>query len=302
MELNPATITGDWTTINNEEYFVYTNAEMLGFCVIGEHEPCFSVSAFFSKNDNDYQTQYDKFASILSDLKTKIEETEKSNKGGEQAMDNENFTSVEEETVVEETQVPEGQAPEEFQDASSETETSVEPEATTETFEQAAEQPVVESDEAPASTEPSEFDVLQQSYAALQSEYDTLQSKYTDLDNENSQLSAQNSEFQKDLDALRAMVAQLQDAVHDYEAKMTEVENNRKADLVKKYEIAMSAEEIKEIKDKIQDFSYEALESKLAIAFANKQLSVHEPAPQPRVLQPEAPESQFALLMSKYRK
>ena len=56
MELDPDSITGDWALIGDKEYYVYTTAQMLGFCVIGAHEPCFSVSSFFSKNDDTYKS------------------------------------------------------------------------------------------------------------------------------------------------------------------------------------------------------------------------------------------------------
>ena len=56
MELDPATIDGDWANFDGEEYFVYTKGNMLGFCVIGAHEPCFSVSTFFAKNDDAYKS------------------------------------------------------------------------------------------------------------------------------------------------------------------------------------------------------------------------------------------------------
>ena len=86
MELNPDTITGDWADINGEIYYVYKTADMLGFCIIGDHEPCFSVSSFFSKSDDTYKSQYEKFSSLLSNLKTQVEEAEKNNEGGEQPM------------------------------------------------------------------------------------------------------------------------------------------------------------------------------------------------------------------------
>ena len=54
MELDPASITGEWADIENQPYYVYKTAKMLGFCVIGDHEPCFSVSSFFAKNDENY--------------------------------------------------------------------------------------------------------------------------------------------------------------------------------------------------------------------------------------------------------
>jgi hypothetical protein len=56
MELNPDTITGDWAEMDGEWYYIYKTAKMLGFCIIGDHEPCFSVSSFFSKNDEEYKS------------------------------------------------------------------------------------------------------------------------------------------------------------------------------------------------------------------------------------------------------
>ena len=55
MELDRESIEGDWANIGDEEYFVYTKASIMGLCVIGNHEPCFSVSTFFSKNDENYK-------------------------------------------------------------------------------------------------------------------------------------------------------------------------------------------------------------------------------------------------------
>ena len=83
MELNPETIDGKWIEIEGEEYFAYTKGDMLGLCVIGAHEPCFSVSTFFSKNDDSYRTQYQKFASLVADLKLHVDE-QQNEEGGEE--------------------------------------------------------------------------------------------------------------------------------------------------------------------------------------------------------------------------
>ena len=91
MELNPETIDGSWAEIDGEEYYVYTKGEMLGFCVIGENEPCFSASHFFSKSE----TNFEKLSALLFELREKVE-------GGETTMEeNKNFEEVVEETVEE---------------------------------------------------------------------------------------------------------------------------------------------------------------------------------------------------------
>ena len=61
----------------------------------------------------------------------------------------------------------------------------------------------------------------------------------------------------------------------------------------------IGSEEIDKIRDSIKDFSYDELEGKLAIIYANKQMLSSESH---KVPLPEPQESQFALLMKKYRK
>ena len=117
MELDRDGIEGDWAVLGEQEYFVYTKAEIMGLCVIGKHEPCFSVSTFFSKEDENYKSQYEKFSSLLSGLKEQVEEAEFNKKGGEQPMDeleNKAETPVEEvpaEDAPIEQETPEKEAP-----------------------------------------------------------------------------------------------------------------------------------------------------------------------------------------------
>lgn len=91
MELNPETIEGSWAEIDGEEYYVYTKGEMLGFCVIGENEPCFSASHFFSKSG----TNFEKLSALLFELREQVE-------GGETVMEeNKEFEVQEEEKNTE---------------------------------------------------------------------------------------------------------------------------------------------------------------------------------------------------------
>lgn len=269
MELDPNSITGDWAVIENEEYFVYTTAKMLGFCVIGEHEPCFSVSSFFAKNDGNYSSQNDKFASLLFDLKAKVEEAEKNNNGGEQPM--ENFEN--QEVVEEQVENPQEQEVEE----STITEEPVEVEENIE--------------------QPSEFDNLQQNFEALQTSYNELQQNFADAQNRIEELEQLQASVNTEMEQLRALNQQLQTTVHDFEIQAETVEKERKNILINKYEKIMSEEEISPIRDKVNDLSYDELESKLAIVFANAKMAddTYVPLPEPE-------ESQFSLLMKKYRK
>lgn len=292
MELDPASITGDWTLINDQEFYVYKTAKMLGFCIIGEHEPCFSVSAFFSKNDETYNTQYEKFSSLLSDLKTTVEEATNISKGGEQPMN-----EFENQEVVEQVENPQTVTVEEadtFQAEAKVIESAVE--ETTE-FENNNAGEETTSDESMESEENFElqtrFDELQASYDELQSNYSNAQSRIEEL--EQFQASAN-----EELETLRAQNAQLQASLQTYEAQVVAAENERKENLVKKYEKILDGEEIATINEKINDFSYDELESKLAITFANSKISSVEEVK--KVPLQEQKISEFEAFMSKYQK
>lgn len=276
MELDPETIDGDWTEFDGEPYFVYTKGNMLGFCVIGAHEPCFSVSSFFSKNDDTYKSQYEKFSSLLLGLKEKFEETQNTTKGGEQPMD-ENMNKEVEEPVVNPAEEPT-----EFENA--------EPDEAP-----AAEEPVVEEPvaaEEPA--EPTEFEKLQQAYDTLQASFNELQTKFDEATNNI-------SEFNATIEELKTENEKLKTAVANYQAVEAQIEVDKKNTLIEKYEKVLEEEEINEIKNKINDFSYDELEGKLAIVFANKQMTGSE-EPTKKVPLPEPEKSSFALLIEKYRK
>ena len=292
MELDPDSIDGAWTRIDNVEYFVYTKASMLGFCIIGEHEPCFSVSSFFAKNDDAYTSQQEKFSSLLFDLKAQVEEAEKNNEGGEQPMNEfENQETVEqvEETQVENPQVEE--TPDSFQ-----AEETVETEETTESTE--TEDEAVEE---PETEEPSEFEALQQQFNELQNSYNELQSNYENAQTRITELEQFQTNANSEIENLRAQNEQLQTSLQSYQAQAVEAENNRKNGLVEKYEKIMSEEEISPIKEAVNDLSYDELESKLAITFANAKIAGSEEK-EMKVPLPDPKENQFAQLMKNYRK
>ena len=283
MELNPETIDGKWIEIEGEEYFAYTKGDMLGLCVIGAHEPCFSVSTFFSKNDDSYRTQYQKFASLVADLKLHVDE-QQNEEGGEQQMDNiENQVLENVEPVVEDNQTQEDENSQ-FQAAQQEPET--EPET-------------VQSE--PEAAEPTEYELLQQKYDELQTTYNELQANYEAAQNKVAEFEAAKATVETELNQVRAENTQLQATIATYEQQVAEAANVKKAELFEKYEkIITNAEEIEDIKKSLNDYSYDELNSKLAIIFANQQMASSEHEQTVPLLEPA--ESQFALLMKKYRK
>ena len=93
----------------------------------------------------------------------------------------------------------------------------------------------------------------------------------------------------------------LRDTLHGYELKEQENENARKEALIQKYEKEINEpEEIDALRASVNNFSYEELNGKLAIMFANKKLMADSDTKKVPLVEPQ--KSEFALLMEKYRK
>ena len=307
MELDINSIEGDWANIGDNEYFVYTKAEIMGLCIIGDHEPCFSVSSFFSKNDGEYKSQYEKFSSILADLKAKVEEAEKQPEGGEHQMENVVNPEVNEPTPAQEFEVeepvnqePEAPAAEETvveepatepeQEAAAEEEPAAEPEA-----EEPAEEP--EGEEGLIPEEPLADDPALNNFEAQITE---LQEKLTEMTTnyENAQVRIQELEAQ--ITSASETETSLREQIATYEAERARLEVENKNSLIEQYATDLTEEEISPIRENMENFSYEELESKLAICYANKHMAGS--ADNKVVPLPEPVVDEFALFMQKYRK
>ena len=297
MELDIKSIDGDWADINGMEYFVYTKARIQGLCIIGSHEPCFSVSAFFSKDDDNYKSQYDKFSSLLSDLKMRVKEAEN---GGEKTMEEEKFENQEVETpetpAVEENQVQETESVVEF----TEEEAVVEQLSTEEAVELESETTFAAVEEDADTSESNVSAVIDAGIDNFEVLYNELSAKYEQLTADFVAVKTQIDSLTEQLAAARTTEQTLRETISGYELKEQEYENSRKENLIQKYEKEIkSSEEIDKLRGSISDFSYEDLESKLAIMFANEKLHKE---PEEKVFVPEQSVNEFALLMQKYRK
>lgn len=284
MELDRDSIDGDWANIDDTEYFVYTKASIMGLCIIGEHEPCFSVSTFFEKEDEHYASQYEKFSSLLSGLKEQVEEAESEQKGGEQPMDENlenNVGTPAEEPVTEPVAIE------------PEVEPVIQPEL-----------PLVED---PISTEPTaeepaaepiDFEAL---VAELQNANSELTTNYENAQNRIAELEQALASANAATETANGRISELEASIATYEAERARVEEEKKNQLIEKYEKLIDEEEITKVREEVSNFSYSELESKLAISFANKQMAGIEEHNDVIPL-PEPPVDQFALLIEKYRK
>ena len=289
MELDINSIEGDWANIGDTEYFVYTKAEIMGLCIIGDHEPCFSVSSFFSKNDDTYKSQYEKFSSLLADLKARVEEAERQPEGGEHQMENEMNPEVNEPTPAQEfeqepaIQEPEAPAAEETVTEAAEEFAVNEPEA-----EPAVE--TVDTEPEPAAEPAVDFEAQ---IAELQNQLNELTTNYENAQTRIAELEAQ-------ITSASEIEADLRSQIATYEAERTRLEVEQKNSLIEQYAADLTEEEISPIRNEMNNFSLEELESKLAICYANKQMAGS--ADNKAVPLPEPVVDEFALFMQKYRK
>ena len=305
MELDINSIEGDWADIDGIEYFVYTKADIMGLCIIGNHEPCFSVSSFFSKKDESYGTQYEKFSSLLADVKAQVEEAENNLKGGEHQMENELNPEVNTETTPAqefEVKEPAAQEPEAPVDAAEE---AVEPAEEPAEFEadEAAEENADEPAEESAGTEPETEEVNENEDAAANAEFEA---RIAELQNQLNEMTTNYENAQNRIAELEAQITSasetetaLRNEIATYEAERSRLEVEQRNALVDRYQNELDEEDLEEVRAHLNEYSLNDLESKLAIMYANKHMAGSAkdvvPLPEPAV-------DEFALFMQKYRK
>ena len=294
MELDINSIEGDWANIGDTEYFVYTKAEIMGLCIIGDHEPCFSVSSFFSKNDDSYKSQYEKFSSLLADLKAKVEEAEKQPiEGGEHQMENVVNPEVNEPTPVQDDPV------------------NQEPVAPVEPAAEPAVEPVVEPVAEPAA-EPAAAPAVDPVEPAAEPESVVnptaeFGARITELENQLNEMTTNYENAQTRIQELEAQItsaseteATLRNEIATYEAERTRLEVEQKNALIEQFATDLTEEEISPIREEMNNFSLDELKSKLAICYADKHMAGS--ADNKVVPLPEPVVDEFALFMEKYRK
>ena len=152
--------------------------------------------------------------------------------------------------------------------------------------EEPAEEP---AEEEPAVDFAARIAELEASLAEVTANFENAQARIVELETANAEL-----------ETLRAENSQLNAQIATYAAEHEANENARKNNLIERYQNDVDEEEITNIREHLNDFSYEQLESKLAICYSNKHLAGSDntdkvPLPEPAV-------NEFALFMEKYRR
>ena len=289
MEIDPETISGEWGLLDGEEYFIYTEGKMKGLCILGDStEPCFSSSHFFEKQDK--ESRFDKFSSLLFELKSQVEEAEK---GGETLVENFEGQAVvnEEQENIQEQQPLEEQI-ENFEENSPSIEnieeipqieeTSILPTATVVEMEKYEE----------------DFNLLTEENNQLKNTINTLNSMIEQYSTKYSELEQELISVRKETENLSASLSEAQSIISKYQAQEIKIEEEKKNALIQSYEQIIPEEEIKQVSEGASNLNYDELESKLAVMFARRNLSNHTS----KVFVAEEEKSPFEALISKYKK
>ena len=200
--------------------------------------------------------------------------------------------------VVEDSQIQNADAPEVFEEQPAEVvEEQPEEPAPAEEFSNEEEEVVEEVAPAETPAECSEFEALQEQYNALTEQHEQLQIRFNESEESRQDLC-------KNIEQYEATIKELREKLAEYEAqeaaRVAAAETAKKNELINQYEKFISnSEEIDVVRKAINDLSYDELESKLAILYAKQQMAGSD---EEKVPLPEPPESQFALLMKKYRR
>ena len=144
------------------------------------------------------------------------------------------------------------------------------------------------------------FEELQGNFETLKNEHEVLQASFENtqsvLDEKNSAIEA----FEAQIAELNSTIETANEKIASYEAQFAEIENGKKEELVASYEKLLSEEDIAPIKENVSTFSYDELETKLAVTFSRKSI---EKQKADKVPLPDFTEkSQFEKLIEKYKK
>ena len=281
MELNKDFIEGDWTTIDGEEYYVYTAGKMKGFCVLGDvKEPCFDGATFFST-----QTNFEKLASALNDLMEKMEkEREEEMTFNLECLQHKNYEKIfnalnhnyneENNFLVDEIVVDISES--EF--------------STYACGDKKVKKYSYSLDEE------EKFSFEEMEVPCYEQLYDEAVRDFSEKENDfNNKI----SDYEQKISNYETTVNDLNTKISTYEKQLNAYQQAQKDQLVSDYKKILPKEDFDKIVNASNDLSYEDLESQFAIAFSRNSLKDIQPKREPKV---EQEDSDVKKRISKYKK
>lgn len=286
MELNPATLKGTMTNIDNRTYYKIENAEFAGITVLGEDvKPCFSGAGFL----NAYSSMVNAYAKYMSDIQQNEE-------GGINQMENIEEVQVEEvvETEVEAEEIAEVENAEVVEAESLEEEV----------VEEAAEEPVEEEPIETPAEEETEFACGDKAENAKEESDESEEDKGDDKDEEACPKCGKNpcvcenacgkdekySLLESEIADLKEKNESLNQELNAAREALKKYTRNEKLEIISKFSTKLEGSEelIAELTENVDELSKEEIKAELGTALID-QIEAEEAAVE------EEPESNFSL-------
>ena len=233
MELNPETSVGQWTEMESGFWYVFTQAEFIGLCILGQDvEPCFEGAGFTSNFALDTS-----FAEKLSAMKEELQFALNDYK------ENENEDEAEEENAETNEEVE-----------AEEEEKEVEPtEEELEQIEQEAEE-----------LDPEDLNIDSSIDETNEEDYMQIKKDLLDSQLELAHIQEDYAIIKEDYATLKAENEALKEELSKYKEKEL---NDKKFELLEKYSTYIPQEKLEEIKENISDYDLKELDT-LAVTTA----------------------------------
>lgn len=321
MELDPATIDGDWRVIGGQEYFVYDSAQLSGLCVLGDkYDPCFTGSAFFSIENKDGLIPYlntvrEGIAQFMQENFAEQDAVEQKLEGGTTQMKlnfgwaegdvrealfshlNPNFTeeaswlidSIVLGPIDENSYISYRMADGNY------TVTTIK---------------TNEEEEVVYESRDVEFYSYQtqeerEALASAVAELETVKAEFEAYKVENTKDEPEevdNSAFMAELETAKARIVELEESLAAFTAKAAEEEEARKAALIESYSTLLPEGELQEITESQANFTYDEIEAKLAVSYMREQRKGKEKVPASSFTNKNNPGDELVALLSRYKK
>lgn len=251
MELYRKTLKGDWEVIDGTYCYKFTEGGFIGLQVLGDDtEPCFEGAAFYSyakslKEMVDLLKNYTNGSDIMDPVVEPV--TEPVTEPTDPVVEPTEPVTEPTEPVAEPTDPV-------VEPATEPTEPVIEP--TTE--------PTEPADPAAEPTEP--VDKNAEKFEAIEAKFCTLSKENATLKGEVESLKAQFSEFLSKLGEKDVTISSLQQELEELQKFKCKADKQKKYSIVDKYSM-LSTEIIDEFKSKIDEYSFDSLETALKIAY-----------------------------------
>lgn len=320
MELDPKTITGSWKVVGGQEVFVYDEAMVSGFCVLGDdYTPCFEGASFFAQETPEEQTAWIDYLNAVREgvrdfLQTPpVKETvEQPIEGGTTQMKM-NFGFAEGDVRIALSEALNPNFTEEkgwlidavvltANDDSCLSYNFAKQVYETRKYEIGEEGVSFAEDIAEVKFFSYESEEDHQAHVDALAAMTEVNGKLTEAQTAIETLTTERDNFEAQVSEVKAKVTELESSLTVYQQKDKEIESAKKDELIAEYATLLPEDTIQAISADAANFSYEEIESKLSVEYTRSLRKDSKKVPSGNFDKHSNPERALMDLLSKYSK